>query len=417
MKAELISIGDELLIGQTINTNVAWLGMELSLLGISVSRAVTIMDNESAIKQAMDEALKNSDVVIITGGLGPTKDDITKHVLCEYFDTELEINPTVLARVEKFFTDRGRVMLDVNIQQAALPKASKVLGNLQGTASGMWFEKNNSVLISLPGVPYEMKGIMNQFGFDALKMHFNVNSIYHETVLLQGIGESFLAERMKDWENAIRNEGLGLAYLPSIGILKLRITSKNGERDKERISFFFNQLRAELPQYVFGKEKETLSSVLGGILKRKQLSIGTVESCTAGSLAHEIVLTPGSSEYFKGSILSYSNELKESVVGVTKTSLIEFGAVSKEVVEQMALNGAQKLSVDICLSTSGIAGPDGGTMEKPVGLIWIGIAIKGQVFSYRFQFGDNRERNMQMTVFSALNLLRCKLLEISIEKK
>ena len=417
MKAELISIGDELLIGQTINTNVAWLGMELSLLGISVVRAVTIMDNESAIKKAIDGALSNNDIVIVTGGLGPTKDDITKHVLCDYFNTELEINPTVLARVEKFFTDRGRIMLEVNTQQAALPKACKVLENFQGTASGMWFEKNNSVLISLPGVPYEMKGIMSQFGFDALKKHFNVNSIYHETILLQGIGESFLAERMKDWENAIRNEGLGLAYLPSIGLLKLRITSKNGEKDRERISHYFNLLRNELPQYVFGKEKETLSFVLGEILKRKQFSIGTVESCTAGSLAHEIVLTPGSSEYFKGSILSYSNELKEKIVGVTNDSLNEFGAVSKEVVEQMALNGSKILGVDVCLSTSGIAGPDGGSLDKPVGLIWIGIAIKGKVFSYRFQFGDNRERNMQMTVFSALNLLRCKLLEISIEKK
>lgn len=417
MKAELISIGDELLIGQTVNTNVAWLGMQLSLLGISVVRSVSIQDDEKEIYKAIDNSLENVDLVIVTGGLGPTKDDITKHVLCRYFQTELAINEQVLDRVTKFFKDRGREMLEVNIQQAALPKASIVLDNLQGTASGMWFEKNGSVLISLPGVPYEMKGIMEQFGFDKIKQHFKTASIYHQSILLQGIGESFLADRMKDWEDEIRNSGLGLAYLPSVGNLKLRITSYRGEEDKTRIEKFFDQLSTQLPQYVYGRGEDSLSGVVGEILKNKKLTIGTVESCTGGALAHAIVSLPGASNYFKGGLLTYSNEIKEKIANIDTKIIEKYGVVSKEVVELMALNGALKLGVDVCLSTTGIAGPDGGTEEIPVGTVWIGISIKGEVTSYKFQFGNNRERNIQLANLSALNLLRCRLLEISIEKK
>ncbi|MBI1836830.1 MAG: CinA family nicotinamide mononucleotide deamidase-related protein [Flavobacteriia bacterium] len=417
MQAELISIGDELLIGQTINTNAAWLGMELSLMGISVSKSVTIQDDESAIKKAIDTAFSNSEIVIITGGLGPTKDDITKYVLCDYFQTELVINEEVLKRVEEFFTKRGRKMLDVNIQQAALPKTCEILDNLQGTASGMWFDYEGKVLISLPGVPYEMKGIMWQFGFDKIKNHFKVKSIYHQTILLQGIGESFLADRMKDWENSIRSSGLGLAYLPAVSILKLRITSRNGIKDKAKIDAYFKELKEELPQYCFGEEKETLSGVLGRILRDKKLTIGTVESCTGGALATSLVSISGASNYFLGSFLTYANDLKIKLVGVSPSVISSHGVVSKEVVEEMALLGAEKLGVDICLSTSGVAGPDGGTEEKPVGTVWVGMAIKGNVSSFKFQFGDNRQRNIELTVNSTLNLLRCKLLEISIEKK
>ena len=417
MKAELISIGDELLIGQTVNTNVAWLGMQLSLMGISVVRSLSIQDDESEIFNAIDESLTNVDLVIVTGGLGPTKDDITKHVLCRYFKTELVINDQVLERVTKFFKDRGREMLDVNIQQAALPKDTFVLDNLQGTASGMWFEKNGKVLISLPGVPYEMKGIMEQFGFDKIKKYFKTSSIYHQSVLLQGIGESFLAERMKEWEDDIRNSGLGLAYLPSVGNLKLRITSFKGGDDRDKIENYFQQLRIKLPQYVYGKGDDTLSGVVGEILKSRGLTIGTVESCTGGSLAHLIVSSPGASNYFKGSFLTYSSELKEKLVDVKRTLIEQFGVVSQEVVEAMAINGMHKLGVDVCLSTTGIAGPDGGSDDVPVGTVWIGIAIKGEVTAYKFQFGNNRERNIQLANLSVLNLLRCRLLEISIEKK
>lgn len=417
MKAEILAIGDELLIGQTINTNASWLGMELSLRGISVVRSLAIQDSKEAILKAMDDALKTVDLVIVTGGLGPTKDDITKHTLCEYFDTELEINQEVLNRVEDFFTKRGRIMLEVNRQQAALPKSCEVLQNLQGTASGMWFEKHGKVLISLPGVPYEMKGIMNQFGWDKIQSFFQVESIYHQTVSLQGIGESFLADRMKNWEDAIRSEGLGLAYLPSVGNLKLRITSSHGEQDAEKINRYFSVLKETLPQYVYGEGAQTLTEVVGNLLKQNQKTIGTVESCTGGLLAHEIVKVSGASSYFQGSFLTYSNELKHKLVDVSIQNLDEFGVVSKQVVEQMALNGRLKLGVDFCIATSGIAGPDGGSDEIPVGTVWIALAGRGWVESYRFQFGDHRERNMQLSVLTALNLLRCKLLNIKIEKK
>jgi nicotinamide-nucleotide amidase len=416
MKAELISIGDELLIGQTINTNSAWLGMELSLRGIPVQKCTVISDTETAILSAISEGFEKSDLIIMTGGLGPTKDDITKHTLCKYFNTTLEINSTVLERVEGFFKSRGREMLEVNVQQAALPVNCIVLHNLHGTASGMWFEHKGSVLISLPGVPYEMKGIMMDEVFPRLIDLFDVSKIFHKTILLQGIGESFLAEEMKDWEDRIKAKGFGLAYLPSIGLLKLRITSPNGVEDDSNIESFFEELTARLPQHVFGREEQSLSDVLGDILRGQQKTIGTVESCTGGSLAHSLVSVSGSSDYFQGSILTYSNELKMKLVDVNESDLNQFGAVSEEVVLQMAKNGRKKLGVDVCISTSGVAGPNGGSEDKPVGTVWVGISLEDRAFAFKFRFGDNRDRNIQMSVLSALNLTRCSLLKISIKK-
>ena len=417
MKAEIISIGDELLIGQTVNTNASWIGKELSILGIPVKRCITISDDENEILIAIDNALKSSDLVIVTGGLGPTKDDITKHTLCKYFGTHLEINQSVLDRVTKYFTDRGREMLDVNIQQAALPFGCKVLDNFQGTASGMWFEKDGSILISLPGVPFEMKSIMETIVFPKLKDLFNVSAIFHRTILLQGIGESYLAEKMKDWEDRIHNDGFGLAYLPSVGSVKLRITSPNGEDDLIKIEKYFDELTTELPINVYGRGEESLNEVVGKLLIEKKLTLGTVESCTGGALAASIVSISGSSNYFQGSFLTYSNELKNKIVGVNKSDLLNFGAVSEAVVLQMAENGRQKLGVDFCISTSGIAGPDGGTEAIPVGTIWIGIASKEGSFAMKYNFGNSRERNVQMTVLSALNLLRCTILGIKFKIK
>lgn len=417
MLAEIISIGDELLIGQTINTNAAWLGKELSLIGISVKRCIVISDDAEEIKSTIDKSLKNADIVLVTGGLGPTKDDITKHTLCDFFDTHLEINQTVLARVKKYFEDRGREMLEVNIQQAALPANCTVLDNLHGTASGMWFEHNGSVLISMPGVPYEMKGIMTEQVFPRLKERFHVTSIFHKTILLQGIGESFLADKMQDWETRIRAEGFGLAYLPSIGIVKLRITSPNGEEDEDKIEAYFKELTDALPINVFGRGEETLSEVVGKLLKDSKQTIGTVESCTGGAIATELVSVAGSSNYFQGSFLTYSNQLKNKIVDVRQSDLENFGAVSEQVVLQMAENGRQKLGVDFCISTSGIAGPDGGSDEKPVGTVWIGIAAKDYSKAIKFTFGNNRERNIQMTVLSALNLVRCTILGINLKIK
>lgn len=416
MRAEILSIGDELLIGQTINTNASWLGQECSKIGIQIVQVTTISDEKQLIKEAIDAAFLRSDIVLVTGGLGPTKDDITKYTLCEYFDSELEIHLPTLTKIETYFAERKRPMLEVNIRQAELPKKCEILENRYGTAAGMWFTHNDKVLISMPGVPYEMKVIMLEEVFPRIKARFELKAMYHKTILTQGIGESFLAEAIKDWENEVRAAGLGLAYLPSPGMVKLRLSSYQGEVRKEEINAYFTVLEDRFPQYIYGSESDTLPSVLGKLLIANNNTIGTVESCTAGAISKSIVSVAGSSAYFQGSFLTYSNELKKKLVNVTSESLDNYGAVSREVIEQMAINGREILGVDWCISTSGVAGPDGGTDEKPVGTIWIAIANKENVFSKQFNFGNNRERNIEMAVLTALNLARCKILGILSEK-
>lgn len=406
MTAELISIGDELLIGQTINTNASWLGSELALQGIQVKWCTTISDDKEDILFTVDQALKRSQLIIITGGLGPTKDDITKHTLAEYFDTELVIDPTVLGKIQEYFRLRGREMLEVNTMQAALPKACTIIPNNHGTASGMWFEKNGSVLISLPGVPYEMKGLMKDTLLEKIKTHFNTKALYHKTILTTGIGESFLAESMVDWENRIRANGLGLAYLPSPGLVKLRISSYKGAIDAPLMEQFFREIEEKLPQHVFGYENDTLPEVLGKLLLKEGKTVGTVESCTGGGVANAIVTVPGSSAYFQGSLTTYSYELKTKLAGVNPQTLEKFGAVSEETVIEMAVGGREKLGVDYCISISGVAGPDGGTLDKPVGTVWMAVALEGECITKKINLGDNRERNIQMTIFASLNMLR-----------
>jgi nicotinamide-nucleotide amidase len=410
MNVIVVSIGDELLIGQTVNTNASWIGQEISKLGGNVIEGLTISDKAQDILTTVDYALITSDVVIITGGLGPTKDDITKHTLANYFETELEIHQPTLEKITSYFSMRNRPMLESNIQQAELPKNCTILTNNYGTAAGMWFEKNGKIVISLPGVPYEMKGIMTEEVFPRMKERFQLNSMYHKTILTQGIGESFLAEKLTDWENRVRAEGFGLAYLPSPGIVKLRISSPNGDKDKEIIENYLSEVKNNLPEAVFGYENETLPEIIGNLLRDRHLKIGTVESCTSGLLANQIVTISGASDYFEGSLLTYSYKLKEEILGISNSTLLDNGAVSEIVALQMAEKGLEKLDVDICLSTTGIAGPAGGTEDKPVGLVWIGLATKNGVKARKFQFGDNRERNIQMTVLSALNWLRYELI-------
>jgi len=417
MKVEVICIGDELLIGQTINTNASWIGSELAKLGVKVDFCTVIKDTKLDIVNAVDLALSRVDAVIITGGLGPTKDDITKYTLAEYFNTELEINEEVLARVTEYFTKRGRDMLDVNIQQAAMPKGCTVLRNDRGTASGMWFDVNGKVVISLPGVPHEMKHILTEHGFPLLIEKFGAKALFQRTLQFQGIGESYIADRIEDLEHDMMNNNISFAYLPSAGAVRMRLSGALNERSQSLIAGYFKELYLRFPVYVFGEEEDTLSEVVGKLLIEKKLNLGTVESCTGGAIASEIVSVPGSSQYFQGSIVSYANEIKTDFVGVNKTDLKRDGAVSESVVKQMALNGKRHLGVDYCISTSGIAGPGGGSDQKPVGLVWIGIAGPEGVTAKRFLFGDFRERNIRMTVLSALNLLRCKLLEINTEKK
>ena len=409
MKIEIIAIGDELLIGQTVNTNASWLGQEFSLRGYQITRALSISDDPTQIIAALDAVLPDTNCVIITGGLGPTKDDLTKHTLAAYFDSELAIDEATLAQIVAFFEGRNKPMLEVNVQQAALPVKAKILKNRRGTAAGMWFEKQDVIFISLPGVPYEMKTIMTEEAFPLIEERFGKSSLYHRTLLTQGIGESFLAEQITDWENRVRAAGLSLAYLPSPGLVKLRLTSYKGKEEEILIDTLFTELKNRLPEAVFGEGDQTLESVLGSLLLEKKLSIGTVESCTAGKLAQTIASVPGASAYYQGALLTYSNELKNRITEVSNEALSQFGAVSEQVAIEMAANGKRILGVDYCLSTTGVAGPTGGTPEKPVGLVWIGLSGPKGTIAKSFRFGDNRQRNIEMTVLSAMNWLRYQL--------
>ncbi|MFZ5554260.1 MAG: competence/damage-inducible protein A [Bacteroidota bacterium] len=411
VKAEIISIGDELLIGQTVNTNAAWIGRELSLLGIEIHRITTISDQREEIISAISAS--PADIILMTGGLGPTNDDITKSTLASYFGSKLVRNTDIVQRIESYFSQRGREVSEVNRQQADLPDNCTVLTNPLGTASGMWFEKNGKIVISMPGVPYETKAIMTNEVLPRLKERFPLPHLVHRTILTQGIGESFLAEIIKDWETRLRNDGLSLAYLPSPGIVKLRITAKGGEKNnlEKQVNTYINELLTLVPQYIYGFENDRLEQLVGNLLTEKKQTLSTAESCTGGYIAHMITSVPGSSAYFMGTVVSYSNRIKTEILEVKEADLNNYGAVSREVVEQMALGIQKKFQTGYSIAVSGVAGPDGGSDEKPVGTVWIAIAFPGGVESKKFLFEADRIRNIHRTALTALTMLRKKLLE------
>lgn len=409
---ELISIGDELLIGQTINTNAGWLGAELTQRGFRISRVVTISDTEAEIVEALNEAKERVNVVIVTGGLGPTTDDITKKTLADYFSTHLERDPEVLQRITDFFSRRGREMLEVNRQQADLPVDAKILDNIRGTAMGMWFEKEGFHVISLPGVPYEMKGLMREHVFELLHDKFDGHDIEHRTVHTVGVGESFLAELIGDWAKSLHEANLGLAYLPSPGLVRLRITATEGTQAEMQtlLNAKVKELEQIIPEHIFGYGDTSLPKEIGKLLLEHKSTISTAESCTGGNIAHFITSIAGSSAYYQGSLVSYSNEVKMNELGVTQSDLDQHGAVSQPVVEQMAKGVRARLDTDYAIATSGIAGPDGGTEEKPVGTVWIAVASKDKVHAQKFTFGRSRERNILLSTIYALNLCRLMII-------
>jgi len=409
MNAHIITIGDEILVGQTVDTNSTHIAKQLNSIGIGVSEIQSIKDEELHIVDALEVALRKNEIVIITGGLGPTNDDITKAVLTNYFNDELVINPEVLKKVEDFFVRFNKPFLEVNRYQAMLPKNADVIINDLGTASGMWFTKDSKVVISLPGVPYEMRALMIKV-IDKLRAQFNLGGLYHKTILLQGIGESYLANELEEWEKEIQSKGITVSYLPSIGVVKIRLTGS--VNDKLYILNQLNKIEEQYPKQVFGYDDDKLEHVIGDMLKLNNKTLGTVESCTAGALSSRIVSVAGSSSYFKGAIVSYANEIKRNLVEVDSEKLEQFGAVSQQVVEQMAVNGLKKLSVDYCVATSGIAGPDGGSDEKPVGTIWICVATNDAVHSKMFNFGHSRVNNIESTVVYAMNYLRRMMLNL-----
>jgi len=412
VRAEIITIGDEILFGQITDTNTQWIGAELTGIGIRPVRKTSVGDNKQDILDAFTEASKRVDIVIVTGGLGPTKDDITKHTFCEYFGSELKMNEDALKLVTDFFAKRGRAMTELNIQQAALPDNATYIPNLWGTAPGMWFEKDNVVYVSLPGVPYEMKSLMEFEILPRLKTKFVSNIIKHKSVRTVGIGESFLAEKIENWEDALP-EHIKLAYLPHFGQVKLRLTG-TGTDEKLLDAQLQAQVDLLLPmiqENVFGYDTDELESVIGTLLIKNKATVGTAESCTGGFVAHRITSVSGSSQYFEGSVVSYGNTVKKNVLGVSEATLEAHGAVSEQTAIEMAEGARKLLHTTYAIATTGIAGPDGGTAEKPVGTVWIACATPTGTVTQLLKLSNIRNINIELTSTYALNLLRKTILK------
>jgi nicotinamide-nucleotide amidase len=412
MIAEIISIGDELLIGQVVNTNATWIAQHLNETGIPVKQISAISDDAEEIKKTLDLAFSRADVILLTGGLGPTKDDITKHTLCAYFDTHLVFHQPSYDNIVRLFGGRGLKISDVNRKQAEIPANCTPLINPNGTAPGMWFEKDKKILVSLPGVPFEMEGIMEQHILPRLAGDDNELIIANKTILTQGIGESALAELINEWEENLP-ANMKLAYLPQPGIVRLRLTAYGESKEKtlHEIDTQVKTLQQIIPGLIFGYGNDTMEQVVGRLLKEKHATLSTAESCTGGYLAHMITSVPGSSEYYAGSVIAYSNLVKHEFLDVKEDSLNLFGAVSEQVVKEMAEGARQSLKTDFAVSISGIAGPDGGTIEKPVGTVWIAVASKTGITAQRFMFGEHRGRNIRRAALAGLNMLRIVLLK------
>jgi nicotinamide-nucleotide amidase len=413
IKAEIITIGDEILIGQIIDTNSSWIGQELSKIGVSVVHRKSVSDSEQDIVDALNEAKNRADIIILTGGLGPTKDDITKLTLCNYFNSSLAINEKVLEWVTKIFSNRKLPMIDTNKNQAMVPEICEVLFNKSGTAPGMWFDVDDKIYISMPGVPFEMKTIFTEEAIPKLKQKFLFPVIIHRTIQTTSIGESFLAKKIEEWENDLPSH-IKLAYLPSVGQVRLRLSGLGEDHDKlnEEMKIIITALYYIIGEYIFGVEDDTLQKSVGELLHKKYKTLSTAESCTGGYISHLITSVPGSSSYYIGSIISYSNEIKTHELNVDENILNTHGAVSKECVSKMAEQIRIKFNTDYAIATSGIAGPDGGTLDKPVGTVWIAVSSKTETIARIYNMGDNRERTIQRTALEGLDLLRRMLLEI-----
>ena len=416
MQVEIITIGDEILIGQIVDTNSAFIGQLLNLNGMSVKQISSVSDDREHILKALSEAKTRAQVILITGGLGPTKDDITKKTLAEYFNCKMRFDEQAYQDVVNLFLQYGKEVTPINRLQAEVPEICEVVRNYNGTAPGMWFDVDGTIYVSMPGVPYEMKAMMQNQVVPKIKERFKLPSIFHKTVLTQGIGESALSEMISEWEDSLASVNIKLAYLPSPGMVRLRLSTKGETMEplKKNVDAKIEELKKIIAEYIygyetFGEEKETLEQIVGKLLRDKKKTISTAESCTGGYISHLITKVAGSSEYYMGSVISYSYDIKENELGVSKSILETLGAVSQPVVEQMAKAIREKYKTDYSISASGIAGPSGGTDEKPVGTVWIAVATPDNVISEKFLFGNNRERNIQKTAQAALNMLRKQL--------
>ncbi|MEM9830127.1 MAG: competence/damage-inducible protein A [Bacteroidota bacterium] len=405
--AEVITIGDEILYGQTLDTNTQWMGRQLNAIGIKIIRKVAVGDQQEEIIKALDEATQRADIILITGGLGPTKDDITKKTLAEYFDTSLVVDEKVLDYVRTLFSKRNLPMNALNEAQALMPKGCTVITNTMGTAPGMWFEQDEKVYMSMPGVPYEMETMMEKSVLPKLKSIFSLPAIYHQMIQTVGIGESWLAEQIEDWEDQLPSH-IRLAYLPSFGRVKLRLTAVGNNR-LELENDVAEQVKQVVPlieKYVFGYGDITLEEAVGEMLAKDDKTLSVAESCTGGYLAHTITSIPGCSRYFQGGVVAYSNQLKMNLLDVPEQTLAQHGAVSEETIRAMAEGVRKNLKTDFGVATSGIAGPDGGTPEKPVGTVWIAVAGPHGTVAKKISLSKDRLVNVRRSTVVALNMLR-----------
>ena len=406
--ADIINIGDELLIGQVINTNASWIACELNQNGVAINEIKVIADTEDAILKSISES--KSSIIIMTGGLGPTNDDITKKSLANYFNSNIIFHKPTYDQIVSLFGDRNYKITKPNKEQANIPHNCTPLLNKHGTAPGMWFDKDDKVIVSMPGVPYEMKSLIIDEVIPRIIDKFNLNHIIHRTVMTIGVGESKIAELIHEWEMHLPRN-IKLAYLPQPGIVRLRLSTIN-ENYNESIIEMNNQvelLHKIIPDIIFGYDDITMEEVVGNMLKESSSTISTAESCTGGYIAHLITRISGSSDYYKGSVISYSNNIKINQLNVSKNTIDRYGVVSREVIEQMATGGRNLLKTDYCIATSGIAGPKGGTKDKPVGTVWIAIATPNQIISKECHLGKHRERNIRRSALIAMNMLRQEL--------
>lgn len=407
MLVEIITIGDEILIGQIVDTNSAWLGQELNNIGARIIQISSVSDNEQHIMNALRDAELRADIIILTGGLGPTKDDITKKTLSTYFNSALVLNEEALENVRNIFARFNRPVLDVNVFQAYVPENCQVIQNKQGTAPAMYFKERSKHFFSLPGVPFEMKAIMQQEVLPIIAKLSNNSEILHETILTAGIGESFLAQQIEDIEDALPSH-IKLAYLPKLSQVRLRLSAYNSDNTgntKLQLLDIKNQIVERIKKHVVATQDVSIEETVIYTLLNNKASLSTAESCTGGFIGHMLTSIPGSSNVYQGGAISYSYDLKEKMLGVSSETLLKFGAVSKETVEEMAKGALNQYNTDYSIACSGIAGPGGGTEDKPVGTVWIAVASKDHVFSKKFIFGKERIQNIERTAVQALYLL------------
>ena len=412
LKAEIITIGDEILYGQIVDTNSQWMSAALDEIGVKTIRKTTIGDEESEILTAFREAEARADVILITGGLGPTKDDLTKPCLAKYFDSEIAYNEQALTELSELFSRINRELTEINRKQAELPVKCEMISNQLGTAAGMWFHERGKVFVSMPGVPFEMKKMMKDIVIPKIKKTFKTQLIYHKIIKTIGIGESWLAEMIDDWADNLP-ENISLAYLPSIGQVKLRLTATGDDMLalESQVDSQIEKIYPVIRDYVYGFNDTTIESAVGHLLKENDLTIATAESCTGGYVAHMITTVPGSSNWFMGSVIAYDNAIKIKELNVAEETINQHGAVSEETVKEMAINVRKKMGTSIGVSTSGIAGPGGGTAEKPVGTIWIAYSDENKCIAKKLNLSKSRDLNIKYTGIGVLNLIRTQVTE------